>query len=113
VMALAIIIAVVIMLRTARPLSALIEHHPTVKMLALSFLLLVGMTLVAEGAGFHVPKGYIYVAIGFSIGVEALNQIAARRRRGRADRQVPGSGPQCRPAKRLPTDASRVGLCDD
>jgi predicted tellurium resistance membrane protein TerC len=91
VMALAIIVAVVIMLRTARPLSAFIEQHPTVKMLALSFLLLVGMTLVADGAGFHVPKGYIYVAIGFSIGVEALNQIAARRRRGRVDRQVPGS----------------------
>jgi len=81
----------VIMLRTARALSAFIEQHPTVKMLALSFLLLVGMTLVADGAGFHVPKGYIYVAIGFSIGVEALNQIAARRRKGRVDRQVPGS----------------------
>ena len=73
VMALAIIIAVVIMLRAAGPLSAFIDRHPTVKMLALSFLLLIGMTLVADGAGFHVPKAYIYVAIGFSIGVEALN----------------------------------------
>jgi predicted tellurium resistance membrane protein TerC len=52
-----------------------------VKMLALSFLLLIGMTLVADGAGFHVPKSYIYAAIGFSIGIEALNQLAARRRR--------------------------------
>ena len=49
-------------------------------MLALSFLMLIGMTLIADGAGFHVPKGYIYAAIGFSIGVEALNQFAARRR---------------------------------
>jgi len=91
VMALAIIVAVVIMLRAAAPLSAFIDRHPTVKMLALSFLLLVGMTLVADGAGFHVPKTYIYVAIGFSIGVEALNQIAARRRKVGADEHLPGS----------------------
>jgi predicted tellurium resistance membrane protein TerC len=50
-------------------------------MLALSFLLLIGMTLVADGTGFHVPKGYLYAAIGFSVGVEALNQLAARRRK--------------------------------
>jgi len=91
VMALAIIVAVVIMLLAAAPLSAFIDRHPTVKMLALSFLLLVGMTLVADGAGFHVPKTYIYVAIGFSIGVEALNQIAARRRKVGADEHLPGS----------------------
>jgi predicted tellurium resistance membrane protein TerC len=52
-------------------------------MLALSFLLLIGMALVADGAGFHVPKGYIYAAIGFSVMVEALNQLTARRRRFR------------------------------
>ena len=51
------------------------------KMLALSFLLLIGMTLIADGAGFDVPKGYIYAAIGFSVAVETLNQLAARRRR--------------------------------
>jgi len=50
-------------------------------MLALSFLLLIGMTLIADGAGFEVPKGYIYAAIGFSVAVETLNQFAARRRR--------------------------------
>jgi predicted tellurium resistance membrane protein TerC len=50
-------------------------------MLALSFLMLIGMTLIADGAGLHVPKGYIYAAIGFSVGVESLNQLAARRRR--------------------------------
>ena len=86
VMAAAIIIAVVIMLVAAKPLADFIERHPTVKMLALSFLLLIGMALIADGAGFHVPKGYIYSAIGFSIGVETLNQIAARRRAGRARR---------------------------
>ncbi len=85
VMAAAIIIAVAIMLAASRPLAEFVEAHPTVKMLALSFLLLIGMTLVADGAGFHVPKGYIYAAIGFSVAVEALNQFVARRR---------GAGPQ-------------------
>jgi predicted tellurium resistance membrane protein TerC len=83
VMAAAIIIAVAIMLVAAGPLSSFIERHPTVKMLALSFLLLIGMTLVADGAGVHVPKGYVYAAISFSIGIEILNQIAANRRRKR------------------------------
>lgn len=81
VMAVAIVIAVLIMLWASGPLGDFIHNHPSVKMLALSFLLLIGMTLIADGAGFHVPKGYIYAAIGFSIGVEALNQIAARRRK--------------------------------
>ena len=85
VMAAAIVIAVAIMLGASGPVSAFVERHPTVKMLALSFLLLVGMTLIADGAGFPVPKGYIYAAIGFSIGVEALNQFAARRHRARRD----------------------------
>jgi predicted tellurium resistance membrane protein TerC len=83
VMATAIIIAVVIMLMASRPLAEFVERHPTVKMLALSFLLLIGMTLIADGAGFHVPKGYIYAAIAFSVAVEALNQWSARRRRSR------------------------------
>ena len=81
VMATSIIIAVVIMLVASKPLADFVERHPTVKMLALSFLLLIGMTLIADGVGFHVPKGYIYAAIAFSVTVEALNQIAARRRR--------------------------------
>jgi predicted tellurium resistance membrane protein TerC len=83
VMATAIIIAVAIMLMASRPLAEFVQRHPTVKMLALSFLILIGMTLIADGAGLHVPKGYIYAAIGFSVGVEALNQFAARRRRRR------------------------------
>ncbi|WP_158818151.1 TerC family protein [Methylocapsa sp. S129] len=83
VMAAAIVVAVAIMLAAAGPLSVFIERHPTVKMLALSFLLLIGMTLVADGAGFEVPKGYVYAAIGFSIVIEALNQLAAGRRKKR------------------------------
>ena len=83
VMATAITIAVAIMLGASRPLAEFVQRHPTVKMLALSFLMLIGMTLIADGAGIHVPKGYIYAAIGFSVGVEALNQFAARRRRSR------------------------------
>ena len=80
VMAAAIVIAVAIMLAASEPLAGFVERYPTVKMLALSFLLLIGMTLVADGAGFHVPKGYVYAAIGFSVAVEALNQLASRRR---------------------------------
>lgn len=80
VMATAIVIAVAIMFAASEPLAEFVERHPTVKMLALSFLLLIGMTLVADGTGFHVPKGYIYAAIGFSVAVEALNQLAGRRR---------------------------------
>jgi predicted tellurium resistance membrane protein TerC len=83
VMATAIIIAVAIMLAASGPLAEFVQRHPTVKMLALSFLILIGMTLIADGAGFHVPKGYIYAAIGFSVGVETLNQFAARRRGAR------------------------------
>jgi predicted tellurium resistance membrane protein TerC len=81
VMAAAVILAVIIMLVASGPVATFVNRHPTVKMLALSFLLLIGMTLVADAIGFHIPKGYIYAAIGFSLMVEALNQVAARRRR--------------------------------
>jgi len=102
VMATAVIIAVMIMLLAAGPVSGFVNRHPTVKMLALSFLLLIGMTLLADGVGFHLPKGYIYAAIAFSILVEFLNQLAARRRRllavtGRP-RQLPPPGPPKPPA---------------
>ncbi len=81
VMAAAIIIAVIVMLFAADPLSRFIHEHVSVKMLALSFLILVGAVLVADGMGFHVPKGYLYFAIAFSVGVEALNLAATKRRR--------------------------------
>lgn len=81
VMAAAIIIAVGIMLFAAEPLSQFIEKHVSVKVLALSFLILVGMALIADGAGFHIPKGYLYFAIAFSVGVEILNLWARSKRR--------------------------------
>jgi predicted tellurium resistance membrane protein TerC len=85
VMATAVVLAVLLMLAASGPLAAFVERHPTIKMLALSFLLLIGTTLVADGIGFHVPKGYIYAAIAFSVIVETLNQMVARRRRKRQD----------------------------
>ena len=81
VMAAAIIIAVGIMMFAAEPLSQFINTHLSVKMLALSFLILVGMALVADGMGAHIPKGYLYFVIAFSVAVEALNLMATRRRR--------------------------------
>ncbi len=73
VMIAAIVIAIGVMLIAAGPLSEFVDHHPTVKMLALSFLLLIGMSLVGEGFDLHIPKGYIYFAMGFSVFVELLN----------------------------------------
>lgn len=80
VMIAAVVIAMAIMLFASGPVSAFIERHPTTKMLALNFLLLVGAALIADGMHFHIPRGYLYFAIAFSAGVEALNLIASRRR---------------------------------
>jgi predicted tellurium resistance membrane protein TerC len=73
VMVTAVILAVAIMMLSAEPISAFVHRHPTVKMLALSFLLLIGLSLLAEGFDHHIPKGYIYFAMGFSVFVEAIN----------------------------------------
>jgi predicted tellurium resistance membrane protein TerC len=73
VMVAAVVIAVGVMMVAARPVSEFVEAHPTVKVLALSFLLLIGCSLVAEGFGAHIPKGYIYFAMGFSVFVEMVN----------------------------------------
>ncbi len=86
VMIAAIVAAMIVMLVASGPLAAFIERYTSVKMLALSFLLLIGMVLVADGFGFHVPRGYVYAAMGFSILVESLNLIAARRRTARSRR---------------------------
>ena len=84
IMTLAIIIAVALMLLASGPLSAFVSRHPTVKMLAMSFLLLVGMALVADGLGMYIPKGYLYFAMGFSVLVESLNLwMSARHKRAR------------------------------
>lgn len=85
IMVTAVVIAMGVMLLAADAVAGFIERHPTTKMLALAFLILVGMALVADGLHFHIPRGYLYFAIAFSIGVESLNLWAsARRRRRRA-----------------------------
>ena len=81
VMVTAVVIAMIIMIVAANPLANFVSAHPTVKMLALAFLLLIGTILIADGFGLHVPKGYIYFALAFSIGVETLNHWVRRRRR--------------------------------
>ncbi len=73
IMVIAVVAAVLVMLVSARPIGDFVERHPTLKMLALSFLLLIGTTLVADGLGFHFPKGYVYFAMAFSVFVEMLN----------------------------------------
>jgi predicted tellurium resistance membrane protein TerC len=80
IMAIAIVLAVGVMLLAAKAIGEFVDAHPTIKMLALSFLILVGVTLMAEGFDVHVPKGYIYFAMAFSIGVEMLNMRIRRRR---------------------------------
>jgi predicted tellurium resistance membrane protein TerC len=81
VMAVAIVIAMALMLFASGPIMRFINGHPTVKMLALAFVLLIGMALVADGFEFHIPKGYLYAAMAFSVFVEALNVVVARRRK--------------------------------
>ncbi|MGP9823745.1 TerC family protein [Ectopseudomonas khazarica] len=78
IMVIAVVVAVTVMLVAANPLAKFINNNPTVVMLALGFLLMIGMTLIAEGFGAHVPKGYLYTAMAFSAGVEALNMFARR-----------------------------------
>jgi predicted tellurium resistance membrane protein TerC len=81
IMYIAVIAAVAVMLLAADPLARFIHANPTIVMLALGFLLMIGMTLIAEGMGFHVPKGYVYAAMGFSALVELLNMMARRAKR--------------------------------
>lgn len=81
VMMTAVVVAMGIMIAASRPLTAFVGRHPTVIILCLSFLLLIGFSLVAEAFGFHVPKGYLYAAIGFSILIEGFNQVSTRNRR--------------------------------
>jgi len=81
IMVIAVMLAVAVMMFSAGPISAFINRHPTVKVLALSFLLLIGIALIGDGVGMHIPKGYIYFAMGFSVFVEMIN---LRVRRGHA-----------------------------
>ena len=88
IMVTAVVVAMGIMLLASKPLTLFVGRHPTVVILCLSFLLLIGASLVGEGFGVHLPKGYLYAAIGFSIVIELFNQLANRNRR-HADTQVP------------------------
>lgn len=80
IMVTAVIITVGIMLVAADPLARFIDHNPTLVMLALAFLVMIGLVLIADGFGFHVPKGYVYAAMGFSVAVEILNMVKRNRR---------------------------------
>jgi len=81
VMVTAILVSIVFMLAFARPLGDFVERHPTVKVLALSFLIMIGLVLIADGFGFHIPKGYVYTAMAFSVFVELIN-LWIRKRSG-------------------------------
>jgi predicted tellurium resistance membrane protein TerC len=89
IMVIAVVVAVLLMLVASTPLSNFINANPTVVMLALGFLLMIGTVLIADGFGVHVPKGYIYAAMAFSVGVESLNILARRARKNRG--RPPGS----------------------
>lgn len=80
IMYIAVIVAVSVMMLAATPLANFIAKNPTIVMLALGFLLMIGMTLIADGMGYHVPKGYIYAAMGFSALVEGLNMLSRRKK---------------------------------
>ena len=84
IMVTAVVITVAIMMVAADPLANFIEKNPTLVMLALAFLVMIGLVLIADGLGFHVPKGYIYAAMGFSVGVELLNMVQRNRRAKKA-----------------------------
>ncbi len=91
IMVIAVVVAVIVMMVAATPLSNFINANPTVVMLALGFLLMIGMVLIADGFGAHVPKGYIYAAMAFSVGIEVLNMLARRARRRRQQLGANGS----------------------
>ena len=83
IMIIAVVVSVLVMLLAAEPLAKFINDNPTVVMLALGFLIMIGMTLIAEGFGAHVPKGYVYAAMAFSAAIECLNMLARRARQKR------------------------------
>jgi len=84
IMVIAVVVAVLVMLLAAEPMAAFVDANPTILMLALGFLLMIGMVLIAEGFGVHVPKGYVYTAMAFSALVETMNILARRRRAARS-----------------------------
>jgi predicted tellurium resistance membrane protein TerC len=87
VMVVAVVIAIMVMYFASGPVSGFIERHPTTRMLALAFLLIIGIALIADGVGFHIPRAYLYVAMAFSAGVEVLNVLASRNRKKKKSAQ--------------------------
>lgn len=87
IMVTAVIIAIGVMMFAAKPVSDFVNAHPTVKMLALSFLLLVGMALIADGFDVHIPRGYLYFAVAFSLGVECLNLWSQKNKKKKLEKQ--------------------------
>jgi predicted tellurium resistance membrane protein TerC len=87
VMVAAIVLAMLVMVLASNPVGEFIDEHPTVKMLALAFLLLVGVALIADGFDLHIPRAYLYFAMAFSGGVEGLNILSKRRERARRERE--------------------------
>ena len=92
VMVVAVLVAIAVMLLAAEPLASFIARNPTVVMLALGFLLMIGAVLIADGFGVHVPKGYIYAAMAFSVLVESLNMLSRRAQQRRSQRSSGGRG---------------------
>jgi predicted tellurium resistance membrane protein TerC len=88
IMVVAVVVAVLVMLLAATPLANFIERNPSIVMLALAFLLMIGTTLIAEGMGFHVPKGYVYAAMAFSALVEVLNMVSRNARKRKTNTQA-------------------------
>jgi predicted tellurium resistance membrane protein TerC len=93
IMIIAILLAVGVMIFAAGPIGRFVDAHPTIKMLALSFLVLVGVALVAEGWGFHIPKGYVYFSMAFAIGVEMLNLRVRKNQQRKAPVKLRQRGP--------------------
>lgn len=105
VMMIAVIVSIGLMIVASKPLTRFVNRHPTVIMLCLGFLMMIGFSLTAEGLGFHIPKGYLYAAIGFSILIEVFNQVARKRRKKSLQGHRPlrayrpcGAAPARRPA---------------
>jgi predicted tellurium resistance membrane protein TerC len=107
IMVVAVIAAVSVMLLAADPLARFIHGNPTVVMLALGFLLMIGMTLIAEGFGTHVPKGYIYAAMAFSAGVEGLNILSRRKRAGSLSREADDASASASSIRPVPRSEER------
>ena len=103
VMIAAVIVAVALMFVASGPISGFVARHPTTKMLALAFLLLIGVSLVADGVGFHIDKGYIYAAMGFAVLVEAINIVSKQRRLA-----APSDGAALKPVRAAATGAVPV-----